>query len=158
MVRKKIPRMPYRKYEVQQLLNPSGRIRGVPGTWSCYLPPSSPTQRVWKVKRAQRAILSSAVKLRNARSRVVDMVIVCSEKDFILVTHLGRVDFLAGARSSVSVALGKIPGKQNASAQWVLCCWLWQNLVFCPRASDGTMTELSLCHVPGHMCPLKLLV
>lgn len=45
----------------------------------------------------------------------MDTVIVCSEKDFILVTHLGRVDFLAKAgQSDVSVTVGKMPGKQNA--------------------------------------------
>lgn len=49
------------------------------------------------------------------------MVVVCSKK-LILVTHLGRVDFLARAwQSSVSVNLSETPGKQNAVLEFSGC-------------------------------------
>lgn len=76
-------------------------------------PPSSPTR--WSKPKAPSPVGCSSVKLRDARCCVADMVIVFSEKDFILVTHLGRVDFLARAgQSDVSVAVDNMLRKQNA--------------------------------------------
>lgn len=64
------------------------------------------------------------MKLCDAYIRIytLDMVAVYSKK-LILVTHLGRVDFLARAwQSSASVTLGETPGMQNAVLQFSGCC------------------------------------